>query len=408
MAVETAGEAVYRGCMQQSGAVLTSSVVAVSNTATELTVGFDDGVIVRCNRFWLRDNCPSDGDRASLFRSFSVDALSEDLAIIGGTIEGDRVRIAFDDGTTDEFDPAWLRRYAISGVEPDACVPWRAGFEPESFGFDELLHESRRHHDLLESVARSGVALVTGLSDQAATEQLASLLGPIRETDFGRVFDIVSEPQPFTPSQSTMALDPHTDDPYRYTPAGASILHCVTPSSGCGGESVVVDGFAVAAALRRNDPAAFDVLSTVNVPFVHRRHDAVEQGGDVHLRAEAPIIAVDAGGRVCGIRFHERSMATMTLDPDLAERFYLALMRFCRAVRGDEFAWRRQLAVGEALVYDNQRVLHGRTGFEGAQTRRHLRLCTIDRDQVHSRLRRLRERYAPGTECAPLPAGNLS
>ena len=135
---------------------------------------------------------------------------------------------------------------------------------------------------------------------------------------------------------------------------------------------------------------------------------SVEQGGDVYLRAEAPIIAVDASGRVCGIRFHERSRATLRLDADLAERFYPALMMFRRAVIGDGSVWRRHLAAGEAIVYDNQRVLHARSGFEGAQTRRHLRLCTVDRDQVHSRLRRLRERYAPGTENALLPSGNLS
>ena len=232
--------------------------------------------------------------------------------------------------------------------------------------------------------------------------------GPIRETDFGSVFDIVHEPQPFTPSQSAVALDPHTDDPYRYTPSGVSILHCVTPSDGNGGESTIVDGLAVAESIRSDDPEAFELLATVAVPFEHRRSEAVEQGGDVHLRAEAPIIALDANRRVCGVRFHERSMATLSLDAELAERFYPALMRFSEAVLGDEFAWRRHLAAGEAIVYDNQRVLHGRSGFEGAQTRRHLRLCTIDRDQVHSRLRRLRERYSSGTESAPLPAGNLS
>ncbi len=250
---------------------------------------------------------------------------------------------------------------------------------------------------------------MSGLPDAAeATEHLADLLGHIRETDFGRIFDIVSEPEPFTPSQSTMALDPHTDDPYRYTPSGISILHCMQPSDGGGGESTVVDGFAVAEDIRSSDPEAFELLTTVTVPFIHRRTEAVDQGDDVFLCADAPVVSVDGNGNVCGVRWHERSMAPMRIDADLADRFYPALSLFSTAVRGGEFTWRHHLAAGEALVYDNQRVLHGRTGFEGAQTRRHIRLCTVDRDQVHSRLRRLRETFAPGTEHDPLPAGSLS
>ena len=394
--------------MSQIDSLAGAGVAAVSHSDSELTLRFSDGVDVRCNRFWLRDNCPSDGERASLFRSFSVAELADDLTIVDSAMVAARVKVAFSDGTTDDFDPGWLRHHAAPSADSDGCVPWRAGFEPEAFGRDELGHESDRHHDLLEAVARSGCALVSGLHGQAATEQLAGLLGPIRETDFGRVFDIVTEPQPFTPSQSAIALDPHTDDPYRYTPSGVSILHCVMPSDGAGGESMIVDGLAVAESIRRDNREAFELLSTVAVPFVHRRTESVEQGGDVYLRAEAPIIAVDASGRVCGVRFHERSRATQRLDADLAERFYPALMMFSRAVLGDGSVWRRHLAAGEAIVYDNQRVLHARSGFEGAQTRRHLRLCTVDRDQVHSRLRRLRERYAPGTENALLPSGNLS
>lgn len=80
----------------------------------------------------------------------------------------------------------------------------------------------------------------------------------VRETDFGWLFDIVVEPDPFTPSQSSAALDLHTDDPYRYTPSGMSILHCVEASAGdghVGGATIVVDGFAVADAIAAEDSA---------------------------------------------------------------------------------------------------------------------------------------------------------
>lgn len=385
-------------------------VETVTSSPTTVTVGFSDGSSARCNRFWLRDNCPSNGDRASLFRPFSVASMDDGLTIDSVDAADGELLVTFSDGTIDRF-PADVLLDAVPdrGDGVSAWRAWRSGQAPSEFEFGDVAVDGVTHHAFVEAVAVDGVALVAGLPDEpASTEEMAAWLGPIRETDFGRVFDIVTEPDPFTPSQSDTALDPHTDDPYRYSPAGVSILHCVTPCSGDGGASSIVDGLAAAEAVAAADPDGFRMLTEVAVPYVHVREQVVEQGGDVHLRAEAPVVALDAAGRICGIRFHERAMDTLRLDPDDAERFYRALSLFARIVRGDEFTYRRRLAAGEAFVYDNQRVLHGRSAITGATSRRHLRLCTVDRDQVHSRLRRLRAEHAPGTESLSLPAGNLS
>ena len=388
----------------------TIRVESVASSPTTVTVGFSDGSSVRCNRFWLRDNCPSNGGRGSLFRPFSVGSMDDGLTIHTAAAADGELHVAFTDGTVDRFPASVLvEAEPVPGDDASTWRAWGAGHEPSEFEFGDVGAGGAGHHALLEAVAVDGVALVTGIPDDpASTAEMARWLGPIRETDFGRVFDIVTEPDPFTPSQSDTALDPHTDDPYRYSPAGVSILHCVTPCSGEGGASSIVDGLAAAESVAATDPDGFRMLTEVAVPYVHVREQAVEQGGDVHLRAEAPVVALDSVGRICGIRFHERSMATLRLDADDAERFYRALSHFARIVRGDEFTYRRRLAAGEAFVYDNQRVLHGRSAITGATSRRHLRLCTVDRDQVHSRLRRLRAEHAPGTESLPLPAGNLS
>ncbi|MFK8025640.1 MAG: TauD/TfdA family dioxygenase [Ilumatobacter sp.] len=381
--------------------------VRVAGDAHEIEVVSADGQIGRYNRFWLRDNCPSSGDRATLDREASVAELPEDLVIRSAQVGPDGVvRVQFSDGVVDDFPPTVLA--GASPAEPDVCWrPWRAGHEPDRFVFGEVEPGAPSHHLLVEAIARDGFAIVDGLQPDD-TERLAELLGPVRETDFGRLFDIVSEPDPFTPSQSQAALDPHTDDPYRYGPSGVSILHCVSPSDGDGGASTIVDGFAIAVELSHVAPEAFELLVRTPIPYLHVRDQAVEQGAEVHLRADAPVIRLDASGRVCGIRFHERSMAPLALPVDEMDAVYRALMRFARAARGDEFAYHRRLAAGEAIVYDNQRVMHGRSAISGTTGRRHLRLCTIDRDQVHSRLRRLRAVHRPGTEHGHLPAGNLA
>lgn len=123
------------------------------------------------------------------------------------------------------------------------------------------------------------------------------------------------------------------------------------------------------------------------------------------------MIRLDRDGEVCGIRFHERSLGTLDVDagdPDLVDACYRALIEFVRRISDPEFQLQRQLVPGEALVFDNQRVLHGRTSFTAEAGRRHLRLCTVDRELVHSNLRLLRQRCSSGGADDRLPSGNLS
>lgn len=372
-----------------------SSVVV---TDSGIVISWSDGSRSRFHSLWLRDNCPSDGDKEKAFRTFSVVDLDPDLYVVDAERDdnGD-LAVEFSSGHESAFDFDWLRAHSHEAHDrrgkPRVVSHFRAGHEFERFELPTA--GSAEHCDLLEAVAEWGVAIVTDVpGDESGTEALAGLLGRVRETDFGRLFDIVTEPEVWTLSQSGLALDPHTDDPYRYTPSGASILHCVEASS-IGGDSMLVDGFGIAADLQDDEPAMFDLLSETSVPFVRHRTESVDQGEDVHLLAHSPVISVDRDYEISGIRFHERSLSPLDVAPDVMGDYYRALIRFAKDVNDPSRTVMFRLQPGEAIVYDNQRVLHGRTAFSAPAdseevSRRHLRLCTIDRDQFHSRLRRLR------------------
>lgn len=373
-----------------------------------VSVEWSTGERTSYNVLWLRDNCPTGGDKRSAFRSFSVADLDPDLRIAASTTSEGQLHVVYSDGHRSAFDPAWLVRYGGSMSPPNPTTSWRNGVELPSLSFEHVMTDPG-WLELLDAVADRGVVVVTDApTDDDGSERLAARLGAVRATDFGRFFDIVSEPDVWTMSQSTAAMDPHTDDPYRYTPSGISILHCFEASPTGGGRSTLVDGFAVAESIRAASPGAFELLTTVAVPWVRHRAASVDQGDAVHMIAHAPVIAVDADGSVSGIRFHERSMGTLDIPADLIDPYYRALIEFTKRVRSTDFQVERALRPGDAVVFDNQRVLHGRTGFDGDPGRRHLRLCTVDRDQVHSRLRLLREQLGRGDVFARLPAGNLS
>lgn len=46
-----------------------------------------------------------------------------------------------------------------------------------------------------------------------------------------------------------------------------------------------------------------------------------------------------------------------------------------------------QAGSGGMLVFNNQRVMHGRTGFDPSRSHRHVRSRHVDLDEFHSRLR---------------------
>lgn len=372
-------------------------------------VTWTGGGSVACNVLWLRDNCPSGRDKRSGFRTFSVGELDPNLELerAEATDAGACLEVSFSDGHVSHFDATWLHA-RLQPAAPLQLRTWRSSAALPRHQFEDTLQDEG-HLSLLHDIAQWGAAVVSDVPLTVdGTEALAARFGHVRETDFGRLFDIMSEPDVWTMSQSTNAMDPHTDDPFRYNPSGASLLHCIDASPTGGGASTLVDGFEVAATIRREHPQAFELLTSVSVPFIRYRSDSVDQGDAVNMQAHAPVIRLDRDGDVCGIRFHERSMGSLDLDPDLTDRYYRALIVFTKLIRDREFQWTHRLQPGEALMFDNQRVLHGRTGFDGDPGRRHLRLCTVDRDQFHSKLRRLAEDLGRGGHDRKLPAGNLS
>lgn len=376
----------------------------------DLIINWSTGHTDRVNRFWLRDNCPTAGDRNSAIRSFSLQDMPKDLAIQRARIDaqGNLEIVWLPDGHVSNFDPQWLgeslpgRRLRSSPLLWDndlqARLPW--------IDHSRIEEGNETHLALLETLARNGFALIHKVpQDESATEDLLNRAGFVQENDFGRIFNIVSEPEVWELSQSDLALHVHTDDPYRHTPPGISLLHCVEASPEGGGVSVLVDGFSVAERFREVDPDGFGLLTTVPVPFIRYREDPVPQGDDVWLLTEAPIISIDGSGTISGLRYHERSMAPLDLPPELMGRYYPALIAFTKLLYAPEFSISHPLRGGEAIMFDNQRVLHGRTRFDGKAGRRHMRLTQTSRDQFHSRLRLLRSRHGAGGAGDWLPTG---
>jgi len=202
----------------------------------------------------------------------------------------------------------------------------------------------------------------------------AEIFGFVRETNYGRLFEVRSEPNPVNLAFTPVGLNVHTDNPYRDPVPGLQLLHCLVNDAE-GGQSVFVDGFRTATLLRQEDPEAFRLLSTYSLPFRYR-----EPGTDLQSRKR--LIEVDDRGRITAVRYNNRSAAPMDLPFDVAGDFYKAYRKFADLLHQEDGELRLKLMPGELVLFDNERALHGRTGFSGGA--RHLQGCYADKDALRS------------------------
>ena len=214
--------------------------------------------------------------------------------------------------------------------------------------------------------------------------QVGATVGHLRETNFGVDWQVVAKPDPNNVAYTAIELQLHTDLPNREVPPGIQFLHCLVADAP-GGDSTLADGFWVAEQIRREDPDAFALLSTV--PIRYRFHDPEHD-----LRWSAPVIVVDASGALREVRFHNALREPLDVAPELIEPVYRALARFDRHCRSAAGRIRVHLEPGDVMVFHNRRVLHGRSAFDPRGGRRELHGVYVDVDEWLSALRSIERR----------------
>jgi gamma-butyrobetaine dioxygenase len=97
---------------------------------------------------------------------------------------------------------------------------------------------------------------------------------------------------------------------------------------------------------------------------------------------------------VTGVHYNNRSIAPLRLSLDDTQAFYGAYRKFALLLRDPAFQLKFRLRSGDLVVFDNQRILHGRTPFSSAKHARHLRGCYLTRDSVYSESALLRRHFS--------------
>ncbi len=361
--------------------ILELSEVAAEGLTVEL-----DGRTARFHAIWLRDNArgPAYRGEHNDQRLFDVSQLADGVTVRSAAVGPEGLTVEFGpDGAVSTFEPGWLARHCYdpeplhsADPPPGGAVPWVAA--------DLVVHrtgwpvgDGAGLSGLTHALLRDGVAVVEGLDvGEASIEEVAGLWGPVRETNYGRVFHVRTEERPTNLAYTPDALNVHLDNPYRRPVPGFQLLHCIAASEE-GGGTVLIDGLTACGVLAEEDPEAFRLLSSHGVPFRWA-------GDGFDLANRVPVIRLDDRGTVMAVHYNNRSAAPFDLPYDVMAGYYRAYRAFARLLHRPELEVRLKLAPGECLVFDNQRVLHGRSGEAGPG--RYLQGCYLDRDWVEGRV----------------------
>ncbi|MEQ9258869.1 MAG: TauD/TfdA family dioxygenase [Roseovarius sp.] len=364
--------------------------IDVNLEAHGLTLHPANGPARYINYLWLRDNCPTSWSGETHDRSFDITSVSPNLTARAARVEGNTLAIEWNDGQgSAEFDLDWLRRWLDApGIDDPAAIepgPWRAekAGNVRIFGFDALLQDFDTRCDYLETMMRDGLALVNGVPESNdSITRIASIAGIVRGGFSGQYFNVRTYPKPAGAAYTANALEPHTDNPCEQAPPDVQYLHCLQ-NDASGGQSTFADGLAAALDLRRDDPEAFDLLARHDVPFCF----ACE---GIDMRARQKVIITDWAGAITGVTVSQHMAGIFDLDQRLLDRYYPAFIRFLKMLRAPEYEITLTLRAGQCVVFDNQRIVHGRRAFDPTSGGRLLRGCYTDRGEMRSRYRVLR------------------
>jgi gamma-butyrobetaine dioxygenase len=344
---------------------------------------------------WLRVNCPCSRcrDPRTGERLVTITDLPQEVWVTTARQAGDRVEVEFGpDGHRGVFDVGWLGQFTGEGHDvgafggedqrtEDAKKLWSADDIAPAFpaGSWPLFQAEAAHRQAcLSAVIRDGFVVLRDVPAEPGTVlTVAESLGHVRQTSVGPVVDVQIGALPPVQAFTARPLTPRTHQVFRDPLPTVELVHCLDDAAE-GGESILVDGFHAAAALRDKDRAAFTMLASSEVTFAY-------SGAMGEYRATRPVIGVDPRGRIREIRLDLSYMQPLRMPPAEIVGFYAAYRAFAEVLRWPGQPLTFMLRPGDCLIYDNTRILNGRTGIVGAG-KRHMQVCWTDLDVLSSTL----------------------
>ena len=366
--------------------------VKIINSGKAIILSRKDGSSLRYHSTWLRDNAndPKTRDKNNGQRLISISDIPINTYIKSAFLDkkGKNITLNFLPKKKQiKFSVNWLEDHAYDNKKNNSKIWINPNLKIWSnttlknipiINYKVAKSDKKLLLKWLKSLHCYGFAKITGCEKKSGTViKIAKLFGYVRETNYGKWFDVKSKTNAVNLAYTNLALQAHTDNPYRNPVPTIQILHCLK-SSTKGGDSKVVDGFKAALKLKKENKKYFNLLSKYCSRFEFKEKK------NIHLKSRFPMITLSPDGELIAVHFNNRSIAPITDVPyhDMLN-YYKAYRKFSKIINDNKMAISFKLNPGDCFIVDNTRVLHARTAYLAAGTR-WLQGCYADKDGLLS------------------------
>jgi trimethyllysine dioxygenase len=351
-----------------------------------LTVTWDDGATTTYPWIWLRDHAHDEETfhPITMQRNIHTASIAPDIAASDVIVANGDISITWDAGDSSSIPVDFLANFRTPSTASVSLGIDRVLWDANMIGsgprtpYEEIVSSDEGMLDWLSNVATYGFGLAVGVpATGEATKELLEKVAYIRRSIFGGFWEFEADMSKADTAYTNIELLSHTDATYS-NDAPVQLLHCLY-FEGTGGESTIADSFRVAAELKKESPKHYETLSTVLVPGQYI-------GDGSHLMAARPVLRHDDAGNLVQVSFNNADRAPFLLPPDEMVAFYDAIRAFDRLSNQHHLQWRHQLEPGEAMLFDNWRVMHGRASYSGGR-----KLCGayLNHEDFESKIRML-------------------
>jgi len=331
----------------------------------------------------------------------SAASLPTSLAIQQVTASDRTLRVTWQpDGHFSEYCADWLHRVASSDARVTLTVDQLPPTVPR-ITYDELCEGEAAVWRVSALLGAYGAVMLSGVPlRDGQVADVARRIGPVQPQIYGEVFDVRATRDPINVAYSTEAIEPHMDLCYYESPPGLQLLHCLEFEPMVeGGDSILIDGFKTAEAFRQREPQGFADLCRIPATFIK---DHSRRAQPVLMSYQRPHIALDASRRVVGVFWSPPFEGPLRVPNEDVPRYYSAYRQLNAAIETAP-RWQQRMVPGELLLFNNRRMLHGRTAIHvGPQgSARWLQGCYINIDEFANRYNQLRRLHGT-TEDPPM------
>ncbi|KFA60982.1 hypothetical protein S40285_02742 [Stachybotrys chlorohalonatus IBT 40285] len=234
--------------------------------------------------------------------------------------------------------------------------------------------------DVITQLCHLGIVIVKNVPlKEESVSAVAERIGPVRETFYGRTFDVKAKPNPDNVAYTAESLGLHQDLLYLHSPPKIQILHCMENTCE-GGLSLFSDGERAATALLATlgaDHPLVKALMERKVPYQYYA------GGRNYYQARR--VLEYSAGQLQKVYWSPPFVGDSTRrDMDFTPEWIRAARVFEDMINAEDAVFKFRLEPGDCVLFDNMRVMHGRTAFDSGTGSRWLRGAYISNEDFLS------------------------